>query len=54
MTSESKDGDTPVDNKKLMTSNFAEMDIKCNSSSIESKITNMCVVPVKVSHSKST
>ena len=29
-TSDSKDGVPPVDNKKLMTSNFAEMDIKCN------------------------
>ena len=53
MTSDPKDGVHPVDNKKLMTSNFAEMDLKCNSSSIESKIISMCVVTVKVSHSKS-
>ena len=46
MTSDSKGGVSPVDNKKLMTSNFAEMDIKCNSSSIESNIISMCVVPV--------
>ena len=36
-----------------MTSNFSEMNVKCNSSSIESKIISMFVVPVKVSHSKS-
>ena len=53
VTSDPKDGVPPVNNKKLMTSNFAEMDIKCNSSSIESKIISMCVLPVKVSHSKS-
>ena len=53
MTSDPKDGVPPVDDKKLMTSNFAEMDMKCNSSSIESKIISMCVVPVKVNHSKS-
>ena len=53
VTSDPKDGVPPVKNKKLMTSNFAEMDIKCNSSSIESKIISMCVLPVKVSHSKS-
>ena len=53
VTSVPKDGVPPVNNKKLMTSNFAEMDIKCNSSSIESKIISMCVLPVKVSHSKS-
>ena len=53
VTSDPKDGVLPVDDKKLMTSNFAEMDIECNSSSIESKIISMCVVPVKVSHSKS-
>ena len=53
VTSDTKDGVPPVDNNKLMTSDFAEMDIKCNSSSIESKIISMCVVPVKVSHSKS-
>ena len=53
VTSDPKDGVSPVDNKKLMTSNFAEMDIKCNSSSMESKIISMCVVPVKISHSKS-
>ena len=29
------------------------MNIKCNSSSIESKVISMCVVPVKVSYSKS-
>ena len=32
VTSDSKDGVPPVEDKKLMTSNFAEMDIKCNSS----------------------
>ena len=53
VTSDPKDGVPPVNNKKLMTSNFAEMDVKCNSSSIESKIISMCVLPVKVSHSKS-
>ena len=53
LTSDPKDGVPPVDDKKLMTSNFAEMDIKCNSSSMESKIISMCVVPVKISHSKS-
>ena len=53
VTSDPKDGVPPVNNKKLMTSNFAEMDIKCNSSSIESKIISMCVLPVKISHSKS-
>ena len=31
VTSDPKDGVPPVDDKKLMTSNFAEMDIKCNS-----------------------
>ena len=36
-----------------MTSNFSEMNVKCNSSSIESKIISMFVVPVNVSHSKS-
>ena len=29
------------------------MDIKSNTSSIESKVIRMCVVPVKASHSKS-
>ena len=53
VTSDPKDGDPPVNDRKLMASNFAEIDIKCNSSSIESKIISMCVVPVKVSHSKS-
>ena len=53
MTSDPKDGVPPVDNKKLMISNFAEMDIKCNSSSIELKIISMCLVPVKGIHSKS-
>ena len=53
VTSDPKDGVPPVDDKKLMTSNFAEMNIKCNLSSIESKIISMCVVPVKVNHSKS-
>ena len=53
VTSDPKDGVPPVTDRKLMASNFAEMDIKCNSSSIESKIISMCVVPVKVSHSKS-
>ena len=53
VTSDPKDGVPPVNNKKLMTSNFAEMDIKCNSSSIESKIISMCVLPVTISHSKS-
>ena len=53
LTSDPKGGVPPVDDKKLMTSNFAEMDIKCNSSSMESKIISMCVVPVKISHSKS-
>ena len=52
VTSDSKDSVPLVNNKKMMTSNFAEMDIKCNSSSIESKIISMWVVPVKVSHSK--
>ena len=41
VTSDTKDGVPPVDDKKLMTSN------------IESKIISMCVVPVKISHSKS-
>ena len=52
VTSDPKDGVAAVDNKKLMISNFAEME-KCNSSSIESKIIRMCEVPVKVSYSKS-
>ena len=53
VTSDSKDGVPPVDYKKLMTSHFAEVDMKCNSSTIESKVISMCVVPVAVSHSKS-
>ena len=53
VTRDPKDGAAPIDDKKLITSNLAEMDIKCNSSIIKSKIISMCVVPVKVSHSKS-
>ena len=53
VTNDPKDDVLPIHNKKLMTSNFAEMNIKCNSWNIESKIINICVVPVKVSHSKS-
>ena len=53
VTSNSKDDVPLVDNKKMMTSNFAEMYIKCYPSSIESKIINMWVVSVKASHSKS-
>ena len=47
-----KDGVPPVNDKKLKASNFAEMDVKFNSSNIESKIISMCVVPAKISHSE--
>ena len=53
LTSDHKVDVPPAEDKKLMTSNFTEMDIKCNSSSIESKVISMCTVPVKSNHSKS-
>ena len=53
LTSDHKVDVLPAEDKKLMTSNFTEMDIKCNSSNIESKVISMCAVPVKGSHSKS-
>ena len=53
LTSDHKVDVPPAEDKKLMTSNFTEMDIKWNSSSIESKVISMCMVPVNGSHSKS-
>ena len=53
LTSDHKVDVPPAEDKKLMTSNFTEMDIKCNSSSIELKVISMCTVPVIGNHSKS-
>ena len=49
---DSTKGNDGGDGNTLLQSNFAEVDVKCASTSFPANIISMCVVPVKLSHAK--